>query len=110
MKKIVNELGDVKSTDFGPRTGGFNVLHVGTNLTGKAFWEQYNQPWLSNVVARGDTVLMATEPKFGPASKLFRLNEATNKLELSGFGKEYLFLRENGFGYDSSLKQMVGSP
>jgi len=53
---------------------------------------------------------MATEPKFGPASKLFRLNDATGKLELSGFGKEYLYLRQNGFRYDPITKQMVRSP
>jgi hypothetical protein len=43
MKAIVNELGNVKSTDFGPRTGGFNVLNVPDELyvTPKQFWGEY---------------------------------------------------------------------
>ncbi|MHB1059898.1 MAG: LysM peptidoglycan-binding domain-containing protein, partial [Rhodanobacter sp.] len=112
MKAIVNELGNVKSTDFGPRTGGFNVLNVPDDLyiTPKQFWTEYNQPWLSNTVTRGDPILMATQPQFGPASGLFRLNDATGKLELSGFGKEYLYLRQSGLRYDPITKQMVRSP
>jgi hypothetical protein len=112
MKAIVNELGNVKSTDFGPRTGGFNVLNVPDELyvTPKQFWADYNQPWLSNAVTRGDPILMATQPQFGPASRLFRLNDATGKLELSGFGKEYLYLRQSGMRYDPITKQMVRSP
>ena len=112
MKPIVNELGNVKSTDFGPRIGGFNVLNVPDELyvTRNQFWTEYNQPWLSNAVTRSDPFLMATEPQFGSASGLFRLNDATGKLELSGFGKEYLYLRQSGFRYDPITKQMVRSP
>jgi len=28
MKNIANEIGNVKSTDFGAKQGGFNVLNV----------------------------------------------------------------------------------
>jgi len=109
MKGIVDELGNVKSTDFGPRTGSFNVLNVPDNLdvSPKQFWTEYNQPWLGNAVARNDTMLMATKPQFGSNSMLFRVNDATGKLELSFFGKEYLFLRKNGYVLDPAKNQMV---
>ncbi|WP_274509748.1 hemagglutinin repeat-containing protein [Xanthomonas campestris] len=112
MKYVVNELGNVKSVDFGPRVDGFNVLNVPDELyiSPKQFWNEYNQPWLGNAVNRNDSILMATEPNFGPASKLFRLNDATGKLELSGFGKEYLYLRQEGLRYDPITKKMVNYP
>jgi len=79
-------------------------------FTPKQFWTDYNEPWLSNAVTRGDPILMATKPQFGPSSKMFRLNDATGKLELSGFGKEYLYLCQNGLRYELVTKQMVRSP
>lgn len=109
MKNIVNELGNVKTLDFGARPGGFNILNAPDPLylNPKQFWADYNEPWLGKAVSRGDTFLMATEPQFGASSKLFRLNDATGKLELSGFGKEYLYLRQNELVYDPITKQMV---
>lgn len=109
MKYIVDELGNIKSTDFGPRVDGFNVLNVADDLykTPKQFWTEYNEPWINNAVNRSDLILMASEPRFGPSSMLFRLNQQTGKLELSGFGKEYSFLRQNGYIYDPVTKQMV---
>lgn len=52
-----------------------------------------NKPWLVAAVQRGDNMIFATTPKM---DVLTRINPATGKLELSGFGKEYLFLRQNG--------------
>jgi len=109
MKGIVGELGNKKSTDFGPRTGDFNVLNVPDELykSPKQFWNEYNEPWLKNAIDRKDPILMATKPEFGSNSLLFRANDATGKMELSGFGKEYLFLRQNGYSFDAATNQMI---
>ena len=106
---IVGELGNVKSTDFGPRIDDFNVLNVPDELyvNPKQFWNEYNQPWLDNVISREDNILMATKPEFGPESLLFRQNPITGKFELSGFGKEYYHLRNNGYIFDLNSMQMI---
>lgn len=105
-------MGCVKSTDFGQRVGGFNVLNVPDELIGtpKHFRSAYNGPWLENAMGRNDIFLMATEPSFGPTSALFWLNMQSGKVELSAFGQEYLLMRQNSFAYDSGLKQMVRKP
>ncbi len=109
MRGIIDELGNVKSLDFGARPGGFNVLNVSDDLSvsPKQFWTEYNQPWLENALARNDVFLMATQPQFGSNSFLFRANETTRKLELSGFGREYLQMRRSGYVLDPVTKQMV---
>jgi hypothetical protein len=104
---IVDELGNVKSTNFGARQDGFNVLNVPDELyqNPAQFWNEYNQPWLNNAITRNDTILMATKPEFKIGS-LFRKN-SSGKLELSGFGKEYSYLCKNGYMFDSNLNQMI---
>jgi len=101
MKHIVAEMGNIKSMDFGAKPGGFNVLNVPDNLyeTPAQFWSQYNQLWLAEAVQRGDNIIFATTPKM---DVLTRLNPVTGKLELSGFGKEYFFLRQNGMSLQLS--------
>ena len=107
MRSVVGELGNVKSTDFGPRVGGFNVLNVPDelNVSPKQFWTEYNQPWLSNAIDRGDNFLMATRPAFDVTdartgfSVLTRPNPVTGQMELSGFGREYLMMRRAGYVY-----------
>ena len=96
MKHIVAEMGNVKSLDFGAKPDGFNVLNVPDNLYQNLtqFWNQYNKPWLAAAVQRGDNMIFATTPKIG--GSLTRINPATGTLELSGFGKEYHFLRKSG--------------
>jgi RHS repeat-associated protein len=98
MKKIVEEMGNVKSLDFGPKPGGFNVLNVPDKLykTPAQFWDDFNKPWLDLAISRGDNFIFATKPAWGKGSVLTRPN-ATSKLELSGFGKEYLHVRKSGF-------------
>lgn len=97
MKHIIAEMGNVKSLDFGAKPGGFNVLNVPDNLykTPAQFWREYNKPWLGMALQRGDNMIFATTPRF---DVLTRINPATGKVELSGFGREYLFLRQNGLG------------
>lgn len=109
MKGIIEELGNPNSVEFGPRPGGFNVLNVpdSMNVNATQFWSNYNQPWLNNAVTRDDIILMATKPQFGYNSMLFRVNDATGMLGLSVFGKEYFFLRKNGYTFEPSINQMV---
>jgi hypothetical protein len=110
MRYVIGELGNVKSTEFGPRVGGFNVLNVPDNLySPKTFWGDYNRPWLNNAIDRRDNFLLATTPGFDvPDAKsgisvLMRPNAITGKMELSGFGREYLMMRQNGYVYQNGV-------
>jgi len=95
MARIIREMGDVKKTYVGPNPGGFNILNVPEHLATKGnFWGDYNLPWIREAVIRDDIFIYATTPRF---EVLSRINPVTGKVELSGFGKEYLFLRRNGF-------------
>jgi hypothetical protein len=110
MKAIVGELGDVKSMDFGAKTGGFNVLNAPDDvyraLGPQGFWDNVNVPFLGSAVARGDNVLMATRPAFevtAPTggSVLTTVNPTTGKVSLSGFGREYFMLKQEGYIYQN---------
>lgn len=111
MGSVVREMGNVKNVDFGPKQGAFNVLNVPDNLyvSPKQFWQEYNQPWLSKAIARGDKFLMATRPAFDVtdvktgAGVLARPNPVTGKMELSGFGREYLELRRAGYTFKDGM-------
>jgi len=105
-KNILGELGNVKSTDFGPRDGGFNLLNTPDKLykTSQQFWNEYNKPWLDNVIARNDIIKLATEPT---NDVLYRINIETGIKELSGFGKEYDYLLNHGYKFDSNTMQMI---
>ena len=108
MESIIGELAIEKSLDFGPRDGGFNVLNTPDELYNQLgpeeFWDQYNRPWLDNVIARGDIIKIATEPSY---PKLYRINNITGQEELTGFGREFMYLKEKEFIYDSETKSMV---
>jgi hypothetical protein len=109
LQHVVGQLGNVKTTYSGPRPNDLNVLDVPDDLyrSPGQFWREYNEPWLSRAVERGDPIVMATEPKFGPQSLLLREDRATGRFTLSGCGREYAFLRRNGYVYDAASKQMV---
>ncbi len=95
IRHILAETGNVKSLDFGAKPGGLNVLNVPDHLyqNSTQFWNQYNKPWLDAALGRGDKIMFATKPDW--SNNLTRVN-AAGKLELSGFGKEYLHLRNSG--------------
>jgi hypothetical protein len=109
MASIVNELGNVKSMDFGAKPGGFNVLNAPDELFDvlgpQGFWDEVNTPFLSSSVARNDNILMATTPAFDNTFKgqsvLTRINNG--KVELSGFGKEYLTLKRAGYTFENGV-------
>jgi RHS repeat-associated protein len=100
MKPIVEELGNVKSLDFGPKEGDFNVLNVPDDLyeTPNQFWNDYNKPWLDQAIARGDNFVLATEPT---PSALTQLDGTP-----TGFGREFNYLLDNGYTYDPATQTM----
>lgn len=98
-------MGNIKSLDFGPREGGFNLLNTPDELyiSPNQFWEEYNRPWLDNVIKRDDIILIATEPT---SANLYRIN-SLGKEELTGFGREYTYLLQNGYVFDPITKKMI---
>ena len=107
-KYILTELGNVKSTDLSGRSGGFNLLNTPdelyVQLGPERFWEMCNQPWLDNAIARNDVISLATMPT---KANLFKWDEVSQKNVLTGFGKEYQYLLDHGYQYDSVLHQMI---
>jgi hypothetical protein len=93
MNNIINEqLEYPQTTDFGAKPGGYNVLNVDTTLTGDAFWDTYNQPFLDAAVSRGDPIPMATPVTY---DSMYR-GDGT----LTGYGREVQYLTSQGYSYD----------
>ncbi|PSI18981.1 T7SS effector LXG polymorphic toxin [Listeria monocytogenes] len=105
-KYVLKELGNIKSTDFSMKKNRFNLLNTPDDLykTPNQFWAEYNQPWLDKVIARNDDVILSTEPI---EDNLYRINRETGLKELTGFGKEYNYLLEHGYKYDSKSSKMI---
>ncbi|HBM3907035.1 TPA: T7SS effector LXG polymorphic toxin [Listeria innocua] len=105
-KYVLEELGNIKSTDFSMKKNRFNLLNTPDDLykTPNQFWAEYNQPWLDKVIARNDDVILSTEPI---EDNLYRINRETGLKELTGFGKEYNYLLEHGYKYDSKSTKMI---
>ncbi|EAC9364188.1 hypothetical protein LF68_15470, partial [Listeria monocytogenes] len=61
-KYVLEELGNIKSTDFSMKKNRFNLLNTPDDLykTPNQFWAEYNQPWLDKVIARNDDVILST--------------------------------------------------
>ena len=105
MKNIVNEMGNVKSTNFGPNDGGFNVLNVPDELYDpNTFWDLYNRPWLDEAIKRGDDIILATKPE-GTVMRSF--NKLSGEWGPSGFAREYDYLWRKGYHYDPTTNMMV---
>ncbi len=105
MRSIVNEMGNVKSTDFGGNKGGFNVLNVPDELYNQdTFWDLYNKPWLDEAIRREDDIVLATKPE---ARYLSYIDRYTREEVITGFGKEYAYLLKKGYFYDELTKTMV---
>ncbi|EAD4890047.1 hypothetical protein EPB37_15895, partial [Listeria monocytogenes] len=75
-KYVLEELGNIKSTDFSMKKNRFNLLNTPDDLykTPNQFWAEYNQPWLDKVIARNDDVILSTEPI---EDNLYRINRET---------------------------------
>ena len=104
MKYIIRDLKYPKTYDFGAKKGGFNVLNTPNNAYSEKFWREHNKPFLDAAIKRGDRIVMATAPRM---DVLRRMDSATGKWVLSGFGREYMHLRNNGYRYDAATRTMV---
>ncbi len=73
MASVIEELGNIKSMDFGAKLGRFNVLNAPDELFSvlgpQGFWDEVNVPFLNSSIARNDNILMATTPSFDNSFK-----------------------------------------
>lgn len=100
---IVEELGYQKTRYFGRRPNQFNLFHTPDacyDSNPGSYWEKYNEPWLKAAVRRRDKFICATPPIFGVKHVLIRQNKRTGLYELTRFGREYLYLRKQGYSFD----------
>ena len=134
MKTLAGDelLGNLKTTQFGAKKGGFNVLNVSDEVIdahgGRTkFWETFNEPWLKEAIERGDDIWAASNPmqldllfkdlSLIPVNSLETPRDLANYLknlndpavlnQLTGFGKETQLLSKNGYIYDSSKKMFL---
>ena len=105
--RIINEeLGLPKSMviDGGIQPGSFNLLNTPDRLFStlgpQRFWEQINKPFLDAAIRRGDDIVLATKPEAAV------LRNSASADGLSGFGREYKYLLEHGYTYNSASGRM----
>jgi len=102
MADIIFELNLPKSTNFGSKPNGFNILNVPDNLTAgltdAQWWTNYNKPFLDAAIARGDDIILATSPTEKYLGAI---------LSRTTFGKEFDYLVGNGYHFDALTKMMV---
>ena len=106
MDGIINgQLSYPKTTDFGPKSGGFNVLNVPDStwksMSADQFWNQVNAPFLDKAIERGDPIYIATTPELSVLVK--------EDGSLTGFGREMEYLADKGYTYDASTGLMTQS-
>jgi hypothetical protein len=104
MDNIINgKLAYPKTTDFGAKSGGYNVLNVPDTMfasrTPDQFWNEVNAPFLDSAMQRGDPIYIATKPS---AAVLLKADGS-----LTGFGREIKYLTSNGYTYNSSTGLMT---
>ena len=106
MKSIIDEMGNVKSTGFGAKNGGFNVLNVPDDMYKNAdqFWEEINIKWLDEAIARGDDFILATKPT---NDVIWKIDPISRTKTLKGFGRELQRMLESGYIYDPQTNMMV---
>ena len=102
-KGIIEELGIPKSTDFSGNKGGFNLLNTPDEyyISADQFWIEYNKPFLDEAIDRGDDILMATP-----------INNSTIYTKfgrLTGYGREYEYLRSKGYEFIDGKMVMKGA-
>ncbi|HBU99642.1 hemagglutinin repeat-containing protein [Thalassospira lucentensis] len=105
MEHIIAEMEYPKTFDFGSKIGGFNVLNTpdSFNKNPNQFWNDYNKPFLDDAIQRGDDIVLATKPI---DDYLNRIDPVTGSQVRTGFGKEYDYLKSNGYEYDSITSMM----
>ena len=71
--------------------------------TPEQFFNEYNKPFLDEAIARGDDIVLATKPNQGYLTKY----NSSNTYEVTGFGREYEYLLDNGYVFDDATNMMV---
>ncbi len=106
-KRILAESSYPKTENFGPNKGGINILNVPDEkyVNPDQFWKDYNEPFLRSAMNRGDNIVMATKPTTGVLTRT--LEDGT--VVRSGFGREYDFLKANGYRYEVETSTMIRS-
>ncbi len=134
MKTLVADelLGNLKTAQFGPKKGGFNVLNISNETIAlhggfDNFWNVFNKPWLEEAIDRGDDIWAASNPmelnllfkdlSLVPVNSLKtpeslaryleNLNDPAVLNQITGFGKEAQILSKSGYKYDITLKMFV---
>lgn len=102
---IDKQLGYPKSLNYlEPKKGGFNLLNTPdelyTALGPDRFWKEVNEPFLKTAIDRGDDIYLATKPT------ALNTRNPNNSDGLSGFGREYKYLSDRGYVYDSTSGNM----
>jgi hypothetical protein len=65
------------------------------------FWQQVNKPFLDAAIRRGDDIVLATKPD-PTIPNLLKRADGT----LTGFGREFEYLRSQGYSYDVATGTM----
>ncbi|PWR23304.1 hypothetical protein DKG75_01675 [Zavarzinia compransoris] len=119
MKYIIKELGLSKTNGIVENPKGFNVLNVNDekyiwkdDFDGEGFWEEVNEKFILDAIARGDKIVLATPPRPENLYKdamvpLYGKQYVDPHMELTGFGKEYFLLQKHGYRYDPRTSTMV---
>jgi hypothetical protein len=113
MPAVFENFGNLKTNDFGPKPGGFNVLNVGDAFYEPgSFFNKYNRPWLEEAIRRGDNFVAASDPR--KEIFIFERDKITKDWVMitdasgasvrkrTGFGKEVEILEQNGYVYDAA--------
>lgn len=103
MNNVINgQLEYPKTTDFGGKPDGYNVLNVPDDLykTPDQFWHDYNKPFVDQAIERGDPISLATAP-----TDDVLINPQTGGL--TGFGREITYLQSSGYEYNPTTSQMI---
>jgi filamentous hemagglutinin len=101
---INSQLGYPKTTNFGAKPGGFNVLNVPDEMykSPDQFWAEINKPFLDAAIARGDEIYLATKPTESALNRAL----PDGNLVRTGFGREYDYLNSRGYTYDPLTNKM----
>ncbi|MBK8456223.1 MAG: hypothetical protein IPL47_03215 [Phyllobacteriaceae bacterium] len=94
-----------KTTDFGSNDGGYNILNVPDDKykSPDQFWREVNKPFLDEAIKRNDPIRLATKP----ADSVLNKTLEDGSIVRTGFGREFDYLLENEYEFDSSSSAMI---
>ncbi len=121
---------DSKLSKSGENPGGINILNDTRNTQGwsnQKIWDEINQPWLDDAIARGDNIRAVSDPlkienvfsditdiptsvfssPESLATYLKNLNNADIINQLSFYGREIRHLSQNNYLFNATSKAFV---